>query len=148
LSKIAIDPTNPALFLLSGGPPTGIPTDPRTHNDYTYNQDGSFGLRRASRRCLCSSCHRHNLPLACPGLQGFMLRGARVVLEYLYQVNSHLPLIERHKISHIHVVPALLIRWINDPTLERYDLASLRVIQSGGHGVSSPQSYSDRTLLA
>jgi non-ribosomal peptide synthetase component E (peptide arylation enzyme) len=29
-------------------------------------------------------------------------------------------------------VPALLIRWINDPAIRQFDLSSLRVIQSGG----------------
>src|SRR5439155_1107317 len=32
----------------------------------------------------------------------------------------------------IHLVPALLIRWIDDPAIAEYDLSCLRVIQSGG----------------
>src|SRR5262245_30596832 len=37
LSLMKIDPTDPALFLLSGGT-TGVPKlIPRTHNDYVYN---------------------------------------------------------------------------------------------------------------
>src|SRR5262249_19802652 len=40
--------------------------------------------------------------------------------------------IDKHRITHIHVVPALLIRWINDPAATGYDLGSVRVIQSGG----------------
>ena len=42
------------------------------------------------------------------------------------------PLIERHRITHVAVVPALLIRWINDPLIKKFDLSSLQVIQSGG----------------
>jgi 2,3-dihydroxybenzoate-AMP ligase len=41
-------------------------------------------------------------------------------------------LIEGHRVTHLKVVPALLIRLINDPTITRYDLSSLKVIQSGG----------------
>src|SRR4051812_20028000 len=41
-------------------------------------------------------------------------------------------LIERHKVTHIKVVPALLIRLINDPAVGKYDLSSVRIIQSGG----------------
>src|SRR5258706_24562 len=41
-------------------------------------------------------------------------------------------LIERQRVTHLKVVPALLIRLINDPDIVRYDLSSLRVIQSGG----------------
>jgi len=41
-------------------------------------------------------------------------------------------LIEKHKVTHIKVVPALLIRLINDPTIGNYDLSSVKIIQSGG----------------
>jgi non-ribosomal peptide synthetase component E (peptide arylation enzyme) len=41
-------------------------------------------------------------------------------------------LIERHRVTHIAVVPALLIRLINEPTIKDFDLSSLQVIQSGG----------------
>jgi non-ribosomal peptide synthetase component E (peptide arylation enzyme) len=74
----------------------------------------------------------HNLPLACPGLQGFLLSGAKVVLSTSTRAADLFPLIERHRVTHIHVVPALLIRWLNDPLIEKFDLSSLEVIQSGG----------------
>jgi acyl-CoA synthetase (AMP-forming)/AMP-acid ligase II len=41
-------------------------------------------------------------------------------------------LIQRHRVTHIHLVPALLIRWVDDPAVAEYDLSSVRVIQSGG----------------
>jgi len=41
-------------------------------------------------------------------------------------------LIRRHRGTHIDPVPALLIRWIDDPAVTEYELSSLRVIQSGG----------------
>jgi 2,3-dihydroxybenzoate-AMP ligase len=41
-------------------------------------------------------------------------------------------LIQLHRVTHIAVVPALLIRLINDPLITKFDLSSLRVIQSGG----------------
>src|SRR5256712_10854781 len=41
-------------------------------------------------------------------------------------------LIEKHRVTHIKVVPALLIRLINDPAIGKYDLSSVRIIQSGG----------------
>jgi 2,3-dihydroxybenzoate-AMP ligase len=74
----------------------------------------------------------HNLPLACPGLQGFIFRGAKVVLSTDTSPEAIFRLVQKHRVTHIHVVPALLIRWINDPSISRYDLSSLRVIQSGG----------------
>jgi non-ribosomal peptide synthetase component E (peptide arylation enzyme) len=74
----------------------------------------------------------HNMPLACPGLQGYFLRGARCVLATSTQGKDVFPLIERERITHLAVVPALLIKWLNDPLLGKHDLSSVRVIQSGG----------------
>ena len=134
LARIVIDPTDPALFLLSGGT-TGVPKlIPRTHNDYVYNSKmaGSVTGIRDDSVLLNVLPIAHNLPLACPGLQGFLFKGAKVVLSTDTSPESIFRLVEKHRVTHIHVVPALLIRWINDPNVGRYDLSSLRVIQSGG----------------
>jgi 2,3-dihydroxybenzoate-AMP ligase len=134
LDEIRIDPDDPALFLLSGGT-TGIPKlIPRTHNDYLYNS------RAAAAACeiglgdvlLDVLPIEHNLPLGCPGLQGFLLSGGTVVLGTSTRPRDVFELIQRHRVTHIHLVPALLIRWIDDPSIAEYDLSSLRVIQSGG----------------
>src|SRR5262249_5618256 len=74
----------------------------------------------------------HNLPLACPGLQGYMLQGGRGVLSATTKPDDLFKLIEQHRVTHLKVVPALLIRLINDPAIRNHDLSSLRVIQSGG----------------
>ena len=134
LDAIAIDPTDPALFLLSGGT-TGIPKlIPRTHNDYAYNS------RMAASVCAIDTDSvlldvlpiGHNLPLACPGLQGFMLNGATTVLHTSTAPEDVFPLIESYNVTHIHAVPALLIRWTESPLAAQHDLSSVRVIQSGG----------------
>ena len=134
LAKIKIDPCDPALFLLSGGT-TGVPKlIPRTHNDYVYNSKmaGSVTGIAGDSVLLDVLPISHNLPLACPGLQGFVFKGARVVLSTDTAPESIFRLVEKHRVTHIHVVPALLIRWLNDPAISRYDLSSLCVIQSGG----------------
>jgi 2,3-dihydroxybenzoate-AMP ligase len=74
----------------------------------------------------------HNLPLACPGIQGFLFNGGKVVLSASTRPADMFALIERHRVTHLKVVPALLIRLINEPTIAQYDLSSLQVIQSGG----------------
>jgi 2,3-dihydroxybenzoate-AMP ligase len=134
LRALKIDPTDPAIFQLSGGT-TGVPKlIPRAHNDYAYNS------RLAVEVCgvtgdsvlLLALPIAHNLPLACPGLQGTMLQGAKVVLSVSAKPEDLFGLIVRHRVTHLKVVPALLIRLINDPAIGKYDLASLRVIQSGG----------------
>jgi 2,3-dihydroxybenzoate-AMP ligase len=134
LKKISIDPENPALFQLSGGT-TGIPKlIPRTHNDYVYNSKTAASVTAVGpdKILLDVLPLAHNLPLACPGLQGFLLHGGKVVLANTTRGEDIFPLIERHRVTHVHVVPALLIRWLNDPLIVKFDLSSLQVIQSGG----------------
>ncbi|NIO11174.1 MAG: AMP-binding protein [Deltaproteobacteria bacterium] len=134
LKVINIDPEDPALFQLSGGT-TGVPKlIPRTHNDYVYNSKTAVGVTRVGPDSVLLDVLplAHNFPLACPGLQGFLLQGGKVVLSTSTRAEDLFPLIERHRITHIHVVPALLIRWINDRNIEKFDLSSVQVIQSGG----------------
>ncbi|HXJ53596.1 MAG TPA: AMP-binding protein [Burkholderiales bacterium] len=134
LKAIRIDPADPCIFQLSGGT-TGIPKlIPRTHNDYAYNS------RTAAPVCavtgdsvlLLALPIAHNLPLACPGVQGYFFQGGKVVLSPTTRPEAMFELIQKHKVTHIKVVPALLVRMINDPSLPRFDLSSLRLIQSGG----------------
>ncbi len=129
-----IDPGDPAVFQLSGGT-TGIPKlIPRTHNDYAFNSKLAVSVCdvRDGDVLLDVLPIEHNLPLACPGLQGFLLSGASVFLSRSTRAAEVFAAIDAHQVSHIHIVPALLIRWINDAVAARYDLGSVRVIQSGG----------------
>jgi len=134
LAKIAIDPTDPCIFQLSGGT-TGVPKlIPRTHNDYAYNSkiaSVACGVMGESVLLLALPI-AHNLPLACPGVQGFMFNGGKVVLSRTTRPEELFPLVEKHGVTHIKVVPALLIRLINSPACTAYDTSSLRYIQSGG----------------
>lgn len=134
LAQIEIDPTDPALFLLSGGT-TGVPKlIPRTHNDYIYNTKAAASINdiRAADALLVVLPMAHNFPLACPGIQGFLLYGARLVLSTSTRTSDIFAVIEREHITHLELVPTLIIRLVNDPQLKDYDLSSLRVINSGG----------------
>jgi len=134
LKRIAIDPDDPALFQLSGGT-TGIPKlIPRTHNDYVYNSKMAAAVTGVGpdKILLNALPLAHNLPLACPGLQGYLLHGGKVVLANTTRSEDIFSLVERHRVTHLPLVPALLIRWINDPLIKKYDLSSLQIIQSGG----------------
>lgn len=134
LTEIQIDPDDPAVFQLSGGT-TGIPKlIPRSHNDYAYNSKAAAGVCGVTGDSvlLIVLPVAHNLPLACPGIQGFMFHGGRVVLGGSTRPEQICALIEKHGVTHIKVVPALLIRLLNDPAVQRYNLSSLKVIQSGG----------------
>ncbi len=134
LERIAIDPDDPAVFQLSGGT-TGVPKlIPRTHNDYAYNSKTAAPVCGvdADSVLLLALPIAHNLPLACPGVQGCFFTGARVVLCASTRPEEMLPLVEKHRVTHIKVVPALLIRLINSPEAGKLDLSSVRVVQSGG----------------
>jgi 2,3-dihydroxybenzoate-AMP ligase len=134
LENISIDPGDPAVFQLSGGT-TGVPKlIPRTHNDYAYNSKTAApvcGVHAGSVLLLALPI-AHNLPLACPGIQGYFFNGAKVVLCASARPEAMLPLVEKHRVTHIKVVPALLIRLINSPEAGKLDLSSVRVVQSGG----------------
>ena len=134
LRAVAIDPEDPAAFQLSGGT-TGIPKlIPRSHNDYLYNSRVASAVTGVEPDGVLLNVLplAHNLPLACPGLQGYLLHGGRVVLGNSTRSEDIFALIEGHKVNHMAVVPALLIRLINDSSISRYDLSSLKLIQSGG----------------
>jgi 2,3-dihydroxybenzoate-AMP ligase len=134
LATIRIAPTDPAAFQLSGGT-TGIPKlIPRAHNDYAYNSKTAAAMTELGGDgvLLLVLPIAHNLPLACPGVQGAFLNGARVVLGGSARAADVFRLIEEHRVTHIPLVPTLLIDWINDPAIRGRDLSSIRIIQSGG----------------
>ena len=149
LKSIKIDPTDPAIFQLSGGT-TGVPKlIPRTHNDYAYNSKAAVkvcGITSESVLLLVLPI-AHNLPLACPGLQGFMMQGAKVVLSTITRPEEMFRLIERHRVTHLKVVPALLIRLVNDPSIGNFDLSSLKVIQSGGQRMQPEVRMRTKALI-
>ena len=149
LAKIEIDPMDPAVFQLSGGT-TGIPKlIPRTHNDYAYNSRTATTVTavEADSCLLLVLPIAHNLPLACPGMQGFMFKGARIVLSTSARAADVFRLVQEHRVTHIHVVPAMLIGWINDPDIGKYDLSSLRMIQSGGQRLQPEVRTRTRELI-
>ena len=137
LSEISIDPDDPAIFQLSGGT-TGIPKlIPRTHNDYAYNSKtaASVCAVKGDSVALVVLPIAHNLPLACPGIQGFLFNGAKAVIGPSTKPEHIGELIQTHRVTHLKVVPSLLIRLLDSHVLAQYDLSSLKIIQSGGQSL-------------
>ena len=134
LEEVAVDPDEPCVFQLSGGT-TGVPKlIPRTHNDYVYNTKAAVAVNdiRPDDCLLVALPIAHNFPLACPGISGFFLQGARVVLSTSTRPDDMLALVERERVTHLELVPALLIRCNNSESVSTRDLSSLRVINTGG----------------
>jgi 2,3-dihydroxybenzoate-AMP ligase len=134
LDEVVVDPDEPCVFQLSGGT-TGVPKlIPRTHNDYVYNTKAAVAVNdvRADDCLLVTLPIAHNFPLACPGLSGFFIRGARVVLSNSTRPDDMLSLVEGERVTHLELVSALLIRCNNSASVSTRDLSSLRVINTGG----------------
>ena len=149
LAEIHIDPTDPCIFQLSGGT-TGIPKlIPRTNNDYAYNSKVAASVCEvnADSVLLLVLPIAHTLPLACPGIPGFMFHGAKVVVHANTRPAEMFALIQKHRVTHLKVVPALLIRLINDPSVADYDLSSLKLIQSGGQRMQPEVRAKTRALI-
>lgn len=131
---VDVDPTDPCVLLLSGGT-TGIPKlIPRTHNDYLYNSRAASAVQDiAPDSCQLSVLPlAHNMPLACPGVQGFLMAGAKVVIGGSTKAADVFELIERNAVTHVAGVPALYIRWLADPAATAHDVRCVRLLQSGG----------------
>ena len=134
LAKLRPDPDAPAVFQLSGGT-TGLPkVIPRTHNDYLYNslESAVASSFNSESVLLVSVPIAHNFPLACPGIQGAILLGAKVVLASGPEPEMVFNLIERERVTWIPAVPAMAITWLNHPLLHHTDLSSLKTLCVGG----------------
>jgi len=132
--RAEIDPEDPCVFQLSGGT-TGIPKlIPRSHNDYAFNSQLAVSVCDVQPGDVLLDVLpiSHNLPLACPGMQGFLFSGGTVSLSTSTRAETIFNRVQRDGVTHMHVVPALLIKLINDSAAGEFDLSSMRVIQSGG----------------
>jgi len=149
LESVEVDPDEPCVFQLSGGT-TGVPKlIPRTNNDYVYNTKAAVAVNdvHADDCLLVVLPIAHNFPLACPGISGFFWKGARVVLHESPRAEEVFPLIARERITHLELVPALLIRYINAPSIGDHDLSSVRVINTGGQKLQPEVKRRAETLF-
>ena len=149
LESVEVNPDEPCVFQLSGGT-TGVPKlIPRTNNDYVYNTKAAVAVNdvHADDCLLVVLPIAHNFPLACPGISGFFWKGARVVLHESPRAEEVFPLIARERITHLELVPALLIRYINAPSIGDHDLSSVRVINTGGQKLQPEVKRRAETLF-
>jgi len=149
LDSFRVNPDEPAVFQLSGGT-TGIPKIiPRTHNDYIFNSVGCSAandMRQDDCLLVCLPIG-HNFPLASPGIQGMFIRGGRVLLASSPRASSVFPLIEKERVTHVELVPAILIRLLHDESLREHDLSSLRIINTGGQRLQPETSALAEKLI-
>lgn len=129
-----LDPYEPIVFQLSGGT-TGVPKIiPRTHNDYVYNSRGFSKVHGMNENTvlLVVLPVAHNFALASPGVQGCLFNGGRIVFSESPRAQDALPLLEQEQVTHLELVPALLITWLDDELIDNTDLSTVEVLNTGG----------------
>ncbi|MFI1166616.1 (2,3-dihydroxybenzoyl)adenylate synthase [Streptomyces sp. NPDC020801] len=108
-----VDPSDPALFLLSGGT-TGLPKlIPRTHDDYVYVMRATAEAMRVGPDLayLAVNPVAHQAALACPGVLGSLLLGGKAVLTSSVRPDEVFPLIRREGVTVTTLVPSVLRLW-------------------------------------
>jgi 2,3-dihydroxybenzoate-AMP ligase len=133
------DPSDVALMLLSGGT-TALPKlIPRTHNDYAYNitQAARVAGLGPDTVMLIILPLAHNYNLGCPGILGTLIAGGRVVITPKGDCETVFALVEKERVTVIPAAVPLVVNWLNDPALDRFDFSSLKVVQQGGARLSS-----------
>lgn len=134
LRKALPDPHDVCILLLSGGT-TGIPKlIPREYNAYRYVAEESsreLGYNMYTVQ-LAVAPVAHNMVLAAPGIQGAFAFGGKVVMSTSPRTEDICRLIEKEKITHIPMVPAMVINMLNFEDRGKYDLSSWKIVINGG----------------
>ncbi|GAB3434064.1 (2,3-dihydroxybenzoyl)adenylate synthase [Actinophytocola sediminis] len=134
LDAQAPDPSEIALFLLSGGT-TGTPKIiSRTHQDYEYNarQSGEVCGFDTDTVYLVTLPMGHNFPLGSPGILATLIHGGRVVMIRSPKPEVAFPVIEREAVTVTSLVPAIAQRWVEAAATTTSDLSTLALVQVGG----------------
>jgi len=134
LKKALPDPKDVGILLLSGGT-TGTPKlIPREYNSYLYvatESSWELGYNMYTVQ-LAVAPVAHNMVLAAPGIQGAFIFGGKVVMGTSPRTEDICMLIEKEKITHIPMVPAMIIGMLNYEDRGKYDLSSWKMVINGG----------------
>jgi len=125
-----------AFLQLSGGTTGGPKLIPRTHDDYLYSVRESAAICGLDEHSvmLVALPASHNFTMSSPGILGAIAVGASIVMCPAPSPDVAFPLIERHGVTTVALVPPLLIAWLDAAHGDR--LRSLRTIQVGGAKLS------------
>ncbi len=137
LAQFKPDPNDIVVEQLSGGT-TGLPKGiPRTHNEYICLWDyvGRRGGFTDESVSMSMTPIGHNMPLSAV-LGPIFFRGATTVTTKSTRPEEVFKLIEKHKVTHIELVPVLITYWMEaEPLLKKYDMSSLKVVGAGAQKV-------------
>ncbi|MGW7052250.1 AMP-binding protein [Streptomyces sp. NPDC054887] len=128
-------PSDTALYLLSSGT-TGAPKPiARTHEalGHVIRTSAAVSGLTPDSVFLAVLPVTHGFAFSSPGLLGTLARGGKVALAAPDDAAAALALIERERVTHCALTPALARQWLTArAALGGRDLSSLRVLQVGG----------------
>jgi 2,3-dihydroxybenzoate-AMP ligase len=128
-------PSDTALFLLSSGT-TGAPKPiARTHEalGHVIRSAAAVSGLTPESVFLAVLPVTHGFAFSSPGILGTLARGGKVVLAAPDDADAAMALIERERVTHCALTPALARQWLTArAALGDHDLSSLRVLQIGG----------------
>jgi len=132
--SVTVDPAEVGTMLLSGGTTSMSKLIPRTHQDYVLNARlcgaaAGFDERTVFMAILPLG---HNYNLASPGILGALTFGGAVVLSPSTDTDAVFATVQRERVTVIAAVVPLIAGWLEADVEQRFDLASLRVVQNGG----------------
>ena len=144
------DPDAPACFLISGGT-TGLPKlITRTHNDYLCNVRATSAAAELGESdvYLGTLPASHNFPLACPGVLGALVVGARAVMLPSPEPVRAFATIQSEGVTISAAVPAVAQRWLDHQDEVGGDQTrTLRVLQVGGSRLPDEHAARVRPVL-
>jgi 2,3-dihydroxybenzoate-AMP ligase/mycobactin salicyl-AMP ligase len=131
LKQFRPDPNDVAVILSTGGT-TGMPKGvPRTHNSYLTNiRYTNSETRPEDIRALVTPIG-HSMAHQGPA-GGSIFHGATLCLIASPRAKSILEAVQKHRITTLSLVPTQLEDILNLPDLHRYDLTSLRKVETAG----------------
>ncbi|WP_375463219.1 AMP-binding protein [uncultured Methylobacterium sp.] len=124
----------PAVIYTSGttGRPKGVRRSARPRSEPSPRALAVYGLDDGRPiTALINGPMYHAVPNAYGRLA--LQAGATIVLQARFEPEAMLALIERHRVSHMHIVPAMFVRLLRLPEAvrARYDVGSLRHVVHG-----------------
>ena len=128
-----------AFLQLSGGSTGLSKLIPRTHDEYMYSIRLSVEHCRVTERTvfLVVLPVSHNYPMSSPGILGVLYAGGTIVMSLSPSPEVAFPLIERHGVTMVPLVPPLALHWLDRKPHCAEDLSSLKVILVGGSKFSA-----------
>ncbi|MTE17732.1 AMP-binding protein [Streptomyces sp. TRM43335] len=128
-------PSDVALFLLSSGT-TGAPKPiPRTHEAFGHvvRTSAAVSALTPDSVYLAAMPVAHSFGFGHPGILGALAHGGKVVLGESGDPAGAMALIERERVTHCALTPAVARQWLTARAASHgLDLSSLEVLQVGG----------------